>query len=45
MSTTSASGASAKNVRLVSRCDQGGRSDGVQVIVTKGHAFIGPHVQ
>src|SRR4051812_27676172 len=33
--------ASAKNVSLVSRCDQGGRSDGVQVIVTKGHAFIG----
>jgi hypothetical protein len=33
--------ASAKNVSLISRCDQGGRSDGVQVIVTKGHAFIG----
>ena len=31
----------AKNVRFVSRCDQGGRPDGVQVIVHKGHAFIG----
>ena len=30
-----------KNVRLLSRCDQGGRYDGVQVIVHKGHAFIG----
>lgn len=39
--TTTVSGASAKNVRFISRCDQGGRSDGVQVIVTKGHAFIG----
>jgi hypothetical protein len=37
--TTSA--ASAKNVRLLSRCDQGGRLDGVQVIVHKGHAFVG----
>ncbi|MBI2716391.1 MAG: hypothetical protein HYX37_18370 [Rhizobiales bacterium] len=34
-------GASSKNVRFVSRCDQGGRPDGVQVIVHKGHAFIG----
>jgi hypothetical protein len=31
----------AKNVRLLSRCDQGGRYDGVQVIVHNGHAFIG----
>ena len=31
----------AKNVRFVSRCDQGGRPDGVQVIVHKGHAFVG----
>ena len=37
--TTSA--ASAKNVRLLSRCDQGGRLDGVQIIVHKGHAFVG----
>ena len=34
-------GASAKNIRFVSRCDQGGRPDGVQVILHKGHAFIG----
>jgi hypothetical protein len=37
--TTSA--ASAKNVRLLSRCDQGGRLDGVQIIVHRGHAFVG----
>jgi hypothetical protein len=41
MMTTSLPGASANNVRFVSRCDQGGRSDGVQVIVHKGHAYIG----
>ena len=34
-------GTAAKNVRFVSRCDQGGRPDGVQVIVHNGHAFIG----
>ena len=34
-------GASAKNVLFVSRCDQGGRPDGVQVMVHKGHAYIG----
>ena len=34
-------GATAKNIRFLSRCDQGGRLDGVQVIVEKGHAFIG----
>jgi hypothetical protein len=39
--TTTAAGATAKNVRLLSRCDQGGRLDGVQVIVHKGHAFVG----
>jgi hypothetical protein len=33
--------AASKNVRFLSRCDQGGRYDGVQVIVRKGHAFIG----
>src|SRR6202140_3844166 len=33
--------APSKNVRLLSRSDQGGRLDGVQVIVHKGHAFIG----
>ena len=34
-------GATASNVRFLSRSDQGGRPDGVQVIVHKGHAFIG----
>jgi hypothetical protein len=33
--------AASKNVRFLSRCDQGGRYDGVQVIVHNGHAFIG----
>jgi hypothetical protein len=33
--------ASAKNVRFLSRCDQDGRPDGVQVIVHKGYAYIG----
>jgi hypothetical protein len=30
-----------RNIRFLARCDQGGRPDGVQVIVHKGHAFIG----
>jgi hypothetical protein len=34
-------GATAKNVSFVSRCDQGGRLDGVQCIVHKGYAYIG----
>ena len=34
-------GATASNVRFLSRNDQGGRPDGVQVILHKGHAFIG----
>ena len=33
--------ASSKNIRLLSRCDQGGRPDGVQIMVHKGHAYIG----
>ena len=33
--------ASARGIRLLARDDQGGRPDGVQVIVHKGHAFIG----
>src|SRR5215475_15890071 len=37
----SPAGAIASNVRFLSRSDQGGRSDGVQVLVHKGHAFIG----
>ncbi|MES2183596.1 MAG: hypothetical protein V4505_03525 [Pseudomonadota bacterium] len=32
---------SSKNVSLVSYSDQGGRPDGVQVIVHKGHAYVG----
>jgi hypothetical protein len=32
---------SARNIDFVSSCDQGGRGDGVQVMVHKGHAFIG----
>jgi hypothetical protein len=32
---------SAKNIRLLSRSDQGGRFDGVQVMLHKGHAFVG----
>ena len=34
-------GATACNVGFVSRCSQGGRPDGVQVIVHEGHAYIG----
>ena len=33
--------ATAKNVGFLSRSDQGGRPDGTQVMVHKGHAFIG----
>jgi hypothetical protein len=33
--------ATSKNIRLLSFSDQGGRPDGVQVMVHKGHAFIG----
>src|SRR4051812_46510036 len=31
---------SAKNVRFVGYSDQGGRADGAQVMVNKGHAFV-----
>jgi hypothetical protein len=31
----------AKNMRLIGYSDQGGRPDGVQIMVNKGHAFIG----
>jgi hypothetical protein len=30
-----------KNIKFLSRSDQGGRPDGTQVMVHKGHAFIG----
>ena len=33
--------ASAKNIRFLARSDQGGKPDGVQVILHKGHAFVG----
>jgi hypothetical protein len=38
---TRAPAAHSANVRLLARSDQGGRPDGVQVIVHEGHAFIG----
>jgi hypothetical protein len=31
----------AHNMRLVSHCDQGGRPDGVQIMVHRGYAYIG----
>lgn len=31
----------AKNMRIVGHCDQGGRADGVQVMVSAGYAYIG----
>src|SRR5688572_29475743 len=31
----------AKNMRFVGWCDQGGRSDGVQIMVHRGYAYIG----
>jgi hypothetical protein len=31
----------ARNMRLVSHCDQGGRPDGVQIMVHRGYAYIG----
>jgi hypothetical protein len=39
--TSKAPAAAAKNIRFLSRCDQGGRPDGVQIIVHKGYAYIG----
>jgi hypothetical protein len=34
----------ARNMRIVGHCNQGGRPDGVQIMVHRGHAYIGPHV-
>jgi len=31
----------ARNMRLVGWCDQGGRPDGVQIMVHRGHAYVG----
>ncbi len=38
---TEPSGATSKNIRFLGHSDQGGKPDGVQVIVHKGHAFVG----
>ena len=31
----------ARNTRLVGYCDQGGRPDGVQIMVHRGYAYVG----
>src|SRR5262249_33870725 len=31
----------ARNMRLIGHCDQGGRPDGVQIMVHRGHAYVG----
>jgi hypothetical protein len=31
----------ARNMRVVGACDQGGRPDGVQIMVHRGHAYVG----
>ena len=33
--------AASRNIKFISHCDQGGRGDGVQVMVHRGYAFIG----
>ena len=30
-----------RNMKLIGYSDQGGREDGVQIMVNKGHAFVG----
>ena len=30
-----------RNIKFISHCDQGGRGDGVQVMVHRGFAYIG----
>ena len=30
-----------RNIKFISHCDQGGRGDGVQVMVHRGYAYIG----
>ena len=35
----------ARNIEFVGHTDQGGRGDGVQVMVARGHAYIGTRVQ
>jgi hypothetical protein len=39
--STGPAGTTAKNIRFLARSDQGGRPDGTQVMVHKGHAYIG----
>jgi hypothetical protein len=31
----------ARNMRIIAHCDQGGRPDGVQIMVHRGYAYIG----
>jgi len=31
----------ARNLRIIGHCDQGGRPDGVQIMVHRGHAYVG----
>ena len=35
---------SAHNIELIGHTDQGGRGDGVQVMVARGHAYVGTRV-
>ncbi len=35
---------SARNIAFVGHTDQGGRGDGVQVMVNRGHAYVGTRV-
>ncbi len=32
----------ARNMRIIGHCDQGGRPDGVQIMVPRGYAYVGP---
>ena len=34
-------GATARNIRFLGRSDQGGRPDGVQIMVNRGYAYVG----
>jgi len=34
----------ARNISFVGHTDQGGRGDGVQVMVHRGHAYVGTRV-
>jgi hypothetical protein len=41
MTTVSDPAVSRSNIDFVSHSDQGGRGDGVQIVVYNGHAYIG----